>query len=243
MTIDKNELQLIIDNSKTYGDVLRHFGLENKGGNHNTLKRRIKNDNLSTDNIIKFKSGGGWNKGLHGFDIKALSKEEVLNIVFIKNYTGGIRPRTYIRRYNLIEEKCNECGLTNIWNNKLITLELDHIDGDSHNNLLTNLRWVCPNCHSQTDTFRGRNRKIEHFCECGKLRCKSSNKCVDCNHKEQLNKNHKIIWPSDTELMEMMKTTSLYKLSKTLGVTSNSIRKHCYKRNINWRKDGAMGGI
>lgn len=51
---------------------------------------------------------------------------------------------------------CSECGIDS-WNEKSITLELDHIDGDNLNNDPTNLRLLCPNCHSQTDTFRGRN--------------------------------------------------------------------------------------
>lgn len=52
--------------------------------------------------------------------------------------------------------KCEECGLTD-WKNKAISLELDHIDGNHQNNDLKNLRLLCPNCHSQTNTFRGRN--------------------------------------------------------------------------------------
>jgi len=55
-----------------------------------------------------------------------------------------------------IAHECNMCGITK-WNNSDIILELDHIDGDSKNNELTNLRLLCPNCHSQTPTWRGRN--------------------------------------------------------------------------------------
>jgi len=51
---------------------------------------------------------------------------------------------------------CEECNISE-WNNKPLTLEIDHIDGDNSNNELTNLRILCPNCHSQTPTWRGRN--------------------------------------------------------------------------------------
>ena len=54
----------------------------------------------------------------------------------------------------LIEDVCDECGITNLWCGKPITLELDHIDGDRFNNDFSNLRVLCPNCHSQTPTFR-----------------------------------------------------------------------------------------
>ena len=48
---------------------------------------------------------------------------------------------------------CSDCGIGEVWNNKPITLQLDHIDGNSDNNNLDNLRLLCPNCHSQTETY------------------------------------------------------------------------------------------
>jgi Zn finger protein HypA/HybF involved in hydrogenase expression len=54
-------------------------------------------------------------------------------------------------------QKCNHCGIDK-WNNKPIVLELEHIDGNHYNNERENLEVICPNCHSQTDTWRGRNK-------------------------------------------------------------------------------------
>lgn len=56
---------------------------------------------------------------------------------------------------------CNECGCRDTWNGKPLTLHVDHIDGNSDNNVLTNLRLLCPNCHSQTSTWCGRNTKTK----------------------------------------------------------------------------------
>ena len=50
-------------------------------------------------------------------------------------------------------EECERCGQGPIWNNEPLTLQLDHIDGDSDNNALDNLRLLCPNCHTQTETY------------------------------------------------------------------------------------------
>lgn len=54
--------------------------------------------------------------------------------------------------------KCETCNLTD-WMGKPISLHVDHIDGDSDNNFPSNIRLLCPNCHSQTETFCGRNKK------------------------------------------------------------------------------------
>ncbi len=73
-----------------------------------------------------------------------------------------------------IEDVCVECGNEGEWNNKPIILELDHINGDRFDNRLKNLRILCPNCHSQTPTFRGRNGDVDK---------KRTNNCTDCNCK------------------------------------------------------------
>jgi len=53
--------------------------------------------------------------------------------------------------------KCAVCNLTD-WMGDQITLELDHVDGDHNNNSISNLRLICPNCHSQTMTYKNRNK-------------------------------------------------------------------------------------
>lgn len=58
---------------------------------------------------------------------------------------------------DLLEYKCKCCGISD-WQGQTIVLDLDHINGDNRNNRLENLRFLCPNCHSQTDTYKGRNK-------------------------------------------------------------------------------------
>lgn len=63
-----------------------------------------------------------------------------------------------IKQNDLIaHDRCSECGQGDTWNGKTLVLELDHINGDCYDNRLENLRFLCPNCHTQTETSRGRN--------------------------------------------------------------------------------------
>lgn len=63
-----------------------------------------------------------------------------------------------LRKYLLIiKPNCVECGIGEEYNGKPLTLEMDHIDGDSTHNMLDNVRLLCPNCHSQTPTYKAKN--------------------------------------------------------------------------------------
>ena len=57
-------------------------------------------------------------------------------------------------------ERCNNCQIDQ-WNSKPIVLEVNHIDGKAFNNTIENLEFLCPNCHSQTDTFRNKNKESD----------------------------------------------------------------------------------
>lgn len=66
--------------------------------------------------------------------------------------------RKYIIRHNLIPYVCEKCGNDGNWQGTVLTLQLDHRNGVNNDHRLENLRWLCPNCHSQTDTFTGKNK-------------------------------------------------------------------------------------
>jgi Zn finger protein HypA/HybF involved in hydrogenase expression len=90
-----------------------------------------------------------------GKGIKKDIKKRILNL---EEYSSRASIRKVIIKENLIEYKCSECDIQT-WNNKSLSLHLDHINGMNSDNRLENLRFLCPNCHSQTETYTGRNKK------------------------------------------------------------------------------------
>ena len=72
-------------------------------------------------------------------------------------YYQTLKLKNRLIKENIMEYKCAICGLVE-WRNEKIVLQLDHINGDGHDHRSENLRLLCPNCHSQTDTWCGKNK-------------------------------------------------------------------------------------
>lgn len=101
--------------------------------------------------------------------------------------TNSKHTRTALRRYilknNLIPYRCKICGCKE-WNGKTLSLELDHINGINNDNRLENLRFLCPNCHSQTTTYGSRNqqRNESKYDISEELRSLVENKYKECKN-------------------------------------------------------------
>ena len=71
-------------------------------------------------------------------------------------YFQTLKLKKRLIKEKIKENKCEVCGISK-WKDKELIMQLDHIDGNSHNHKLDNLRMICPNCHSQTHTYCGKN--------------------------------------------------------------------------------------
>ena len=236
-----SELITLVKNSDSLNKVLLKFGLTSKGGNTNTLKRRLIEENIDFSHI---KLGMDSNRGRKFPECNRLSLEECKSVLFIENCSyDRSSVKRYLKIYNMFPYICKNCELEPIWDNNPLTLQLDHINGVGTDNRIENLRWLCPNCHSQTDTFAGKSNKITHLCMCGKEKCKSSLLCNDCyqkpeNRVEQYNNSstrkfmRKVIRPSKEILEKEIREFPMSILGKKYGVSDNSIRKWCKSYGI-----------
>lgn len=98
-------------------------------------------------------SGKGITKPIN--DDRKFILQDILEGKHPQYSTGKLKKRMI--EHNLLKNICSECDVSE-WNGKKLVMHLDHIDGNSHNHKLNNLRMLCPNCHSQTDTYCGKNK-------------------------------------------------------------------------------------
>lgn len=209
--INKEEMMVILSESKSMREVLDKCGLTTNGsGNYTNIKRKIKNLGLEIP-VYNFYGGG--------FIKQRLSDDEV----FCENSTYTRQKlKKRIIDGNLLEYKCDECPNIGEHNGKKLVLQLDHKNGINDDNRLINLRFLCPNCHSQTETFAGKNNKKTYLCECGNEKYKFSNLCNECSSKNRRKVNKR---PGHETLLTDVTNLGYRQTGVKYGVSDNSIRK------------------
>jgi len=147
----EEQLVEMVRSSTNYAQVLRGLGLDARGSNYRTIKRYIRKFGLDVSHFCQ--DGGvsfGRGRPLSDYLVKGGPRIS----------TSALKRR--LLRESLVVEICEVCGLEPEWNGKRLVLRLDHINGDSEDDRIENLRLVCPNCDSQLPTFCGRNKKSPH---------------------------------------------------------------------------------
>ncbi|GAA2571566.1 hypothetical protein GCM10010435_52410 [Winogradskya consettensis] len=138
--------------STSMAGVMRHLGLRPAGGTHAHLRRRI--DQLGIDSSHFTGQSHAHNRP----SSRRRRPEEVM----IERPTTRKREAPHVLRRALTESgrpcRCADCGNGGEWQGRPMTLQVDHINGMHWDCRADNLRFLCPNCHSQTRTFAGRNR-------------------------------------------------------------------------------------
>lgn len=152
------QLKAAVIASRSYRQVLQKLHLREAGGNYEQIRKYIAELKLTTHHF----KGRGWNKGLHVVCGPVKPLEEIL----VRNSSyQSFKLKRRLFAAELKSKRCEECGWARRTEDGYLPLELDHINGNRHDNRLENLRVLCPNCHSLKPTHRGRNRVYARVAE------------------------------------------------------------------------------
>jgi hypothetical protein len=148
----EEQLQEAVKTSFSISQVLSKLGIVCAGGNYKTVKHRIQSLKIDSSHF----TGQGHLKGKTHNYVPPKSLDEVLvnnNFTYNSNHL-----RQRLIKEGLKEHRC-ECCKNTEWLGQLIPLELEHVNGVHSDNRIGNLKLLCPNCHAQTSTYRGKNKK------------------------------------------------------------------------------------
>jgi len=230
---DEEKLRWAIKESISMAETLRKLELSTNTTNYIKFKNLISDLQIDITHWL----GNGSNLG------KTLTRQRKLSEILIINSKckNNTDLKNRLIKENLLIYECLICKISK-WLNADLTLQLDHINGINTDNRLENLRLLCPNCHSQTNTYAGKNtikkynssdekktyirsRRRSVLCpekNCSNFMDKRSEYCSECSNKKHLLKT-KIDWPEIDELIKMVDETNVNQVSKKLGVSYQSV--------------------
>jgi len=147
---NKLELEKACNESKNAAEVLEKFNLKPSSGNYTTLKKYMACYKLTISGFGKFRRS----KRKKTYNDSECFKE---NSTIARHHL-----KKRIIENELIKYECHICKLGETWNNKKLVLQLEHLNGINNDNRLENLKFICPNCHSQTETYAAKNKTYVH---------------------------------------------------------------------------------
>lgn len=213
---NRNALELAIQNSSSIREILRYLGLSASGDAYKQVRKWAGTHDLELPKSFRpaYKRMTLEDKLQKGVPVKS-------STLLVELVAAGLK-----------KNQCEKCGQDNLWHGEPLTLHLDHIDGDHDNNLIENLRILCPHCHQQTPTFGAKNAKFKparkYFCECGQEKTnKEVNHCNDCylEERKKLINHTDNPWPPVSDVLMWLETSSFVAVGKKIGVSDNAVRK------------------
>lgn len=157
--ISLEELKKVAEESYSASEMLRKLGLSSRSSSMITNLRKL----VISKNIgISHWTNQSWSKGKTALDDERVRRRPIEKIFCENSNAAPSYVRTLILKKNLLERKCSKekCNNLGEWLGEPLVLQLDHINGVRADHRLENLRWLCPNCHSQTDTYGGKNKTL-----------------------------------------------------------------------------------
>lgn len=223
-TYSNDEIIEVLNYSKSFKEVLETFEYSTNGsGGYVHAKKIIESRGIT---IPKYHYYG---------DGKSNTKYD-LDEILVENskYSSRTRLKTRLVNERLLEYKCAKCENDGYWMGEKLVLQLEHKNGINNDNRIENLELLCPNCHSQSKTFGGRNnkqprnenRKTEkNRCKCGVEIKRKSKMCVKCRNEYLKQKNRKVSNRPNKEILNIEVQQNGYRgTGKKYGVSDNTIR-------------------
>jgi len=208
-----------VKSSKSKSEVCRKLGLS-LGGTYRMFDNHFTRLNIDTSHFLT-------GKDLMKYIRSTIQSRSLEDLGKDRRYFYSRNIKNKILKEKALEYTCSICGIYE-WREQKLSLHLDHINGDRLDNGIENLRFLCPNCHSLTSTYCGKNikrRRVPTVCkDCGKtiscksLRCK---KCFNSKNKHPT----KIDW-SQFDIISMVEVSNYSDVARKLNVSSRTIKKH-----------------
>lgn len=207
-------LEHVVVSSFSVAEVMRKLGLKSIGGqSHKYIRNKIDEFNIDRSHFKRQYQQGAPTAKKH-WSLRLVKSHKIQSNLIRQALIESGRPY-----------ECEKCELRGDWQGEPITIQVDHINGDTEDNRPNNLRFLCPNCHSQTDTH-SKTKTITHKkCVCGKK--SKFERCAECYKKDR----RKSI-PSTEELRELVWSKPSVDIARDYGVSDRTIGKWCTKRGI-----------
>jgi hypothetical protein len=211
-----NKLETIVKESRCRSEVVAKLGLTTDGsGNHRIVEKWIRKQKLDTSH----------------FNYRQVLSEKLKNrkwVIYnpseflVENWLGSMSPIKSWAKKNLTYQ-CKLCKNEGTHLGAPLSLQLDHVNGNPRDNQIHNLRWLCPNCHSQCSTYGGKSLFLK--------RKRASEINPNWNHDPRPHL-RKVIRPSKEVLEIEVNSYTVESLGRKYGVSGNAIRKWCKSYGI-----------
>jgi len=232
----KELIQENLDTSSSYDEFFKKINLNVSKSLIKMLRYRTKIENISHEKFNNNVKKRRQENISQGNKFKPIPIENIL----VKNstYTSSVNLKKKLLNLGLLKNECAICQI-NSWLDKPLVLQLDHINGKNNDNRITNLRLLCPNCHSQTENYAGKKkknnkkRKLNYCIKCG-ISVNNKVFCENCQNEISL-KQRKVKRPDYEKLMCDINNLGYSATGRKYGVSDVTIKKwqKKYEQNRN----------